>query len=589
MEDMPKLLNPKVSVIVPVYNVERYLRRCLDSLVNQTLEEIEIILINDGSTDGSLSILEEYALKDSRIRVINQENQKQGAARNNGLKVAQGEYVGFVDSDDWVDEDFLEKLYNSAKNNDADISVATIIRKREYVQKYRVYYTEEKVYETLKDKIEICNIPKCCYVWNKLYKKELLIGFDFTVDRYFEDVLWLLEIIKKANKIVTVPNSNYYYWVNNNSTVKKLPSAKKQEDSYFAKKYVIKFFRRNNLELIDNYKNVTKKIRYILNIPFLKLKERDFYYTWYLFGFIPIFRYRDFDSHYIFKIFNIRISIKHKSIFNYKPAKNYGLSLNDNINPRLIVSLTSHPPRIKTAVVTINTLLRQTLKPNKLILWLAESQFPKKEKDLPKELLELRDLGLEIRWCEDFKSYKKLIPALKEFPNDIIITADDDLYYEEDWLESLYQAYQQDKRNIYVKRAVKMQIKNGNIVSYPRDVQLIKNFSKPAFTNQLMGGSGCLIPPNSLHEDIFNTDLFMSLIPTHDDIYIWIMAILKGTKIGVVDGYNVEMISQDETHNNSLCKINNKKGQGIEPDEAFKRIVNKYPEVIKILQGENDE
>ena len=253
MEDMSKLLNPKVSVIVPVYNVERYLRRCLDSLVNQTLEEIEIILINDGSTDGSLSILEEYALKDSRIRVINQENQKQGAARNNGLKVAQGEYVGFVDSDDWVDEDFLEKLYNSAKNNDADISVATIIRKREYVQKYRVYYTEEKVYETLKDKIEICNIPKCCYVWNKLYKKELLIGFDFTGDRYFEDVLWLLEIIKKANKIVTVPNSNYYYWVNNNSTVKKLPSAKKQEDSYFAKKYVIKFLQENNLLAAKKY------------------------------------------------------------------------------------------------------------------------------------------------------------------------------------------------------------------------------------------------------------------------------------------------------------------------------------------------
>ena len=104
-----------------------------------------------------------------------------------------------------------------------------------------------------------------------------------------------------------------------------------------------------------------------------------------------------------------------------------------------------------------------------------------------------------------------------------------------------------------------------------------------------MGGSGCLIPPNSLHEDIFNTDLFMSLVPTHDDIYIWIMAILKGTKIGVVDGYNVEMISQDETHNNSLCKMNNKMGQGIEPDEAFKRIVNKYPEIIEILQGENDE
>ena len=446
IEDLNENINNvKVSIIVPVYNAESFLRRCLDSLVNQTLKEIEIIAIDDGSTDNSYQILLEYAQKDTRIKIISQENAGPSKARNIGLEKAKGDYISFVDSDDWVDENFLEKLYNSAKNNNSDISIATIIRKRKNSQKYRVHYIKEEIYETLEDKINICNIPTCCYVFSKLYKRELIKDVEFCVGRYFEDVLWIPEIVKKANKIVTVSNTNYYYRVNNNSIVKKLPSAKKQEDSYFAKKYIIKFFRRNNLTLSKKYKNLTKKIYYIWKLPFLKLKVKDFNYTWYLFGIIPIFKYRDFDSHYIFKIFNIRISIKHKSVFNYKPVENYGLSLSDDINPKLIVSLTSHPPRIRTTVVTLNTLLRQTLKPNKLILWLAESQFPKKEKDLPKDLLELRDLGLEIRWCEDFKSYKKLIPALKEFPNDIIITADDDLYYEEDWLESLYQAYQQDR------------------------------------------------------------------------------------------------------------------------------------------------
>lgn len=98
----------KVSIIVPVYNVEKYLKRCLDSLVNQTLKDIEIICVNDGSTDGSLAILDEYVRNDDRIVVINQENSGQSVARNRGIDVAKGEYIGFVDSDDWVSEDYLK-------------------------------------------------------------------------------------------------------------------------------------------------------------------------------------------------------------------------------------------------------------------------------------------------------------------------------------------------------------------------------------------------------------------------------------------------------------------------------------------------
>ena len=101
----------KVSIIVPVYNVEKYLERCLDSLINQTLTNIEIVCINDGSTDNSGKILDDYAAKDNRIKVIHQNNAGQAVARNNGLKIANGNYINFVDSDDWVDLDFIEKLY----------------------------------------------------------------------------------------------------------------------------------------------------------------------------------------------------------------------------------------------------------------------------------------------------------------------------------------------------------------------------------------------------------------------------------------------------------------------------------------------
>ena len=145
--------NISLSIIVPVYNVENYLIRCLDSLVNQTLKEIEIICINDGSKDNSLNILEEYAKKDSRIIILNQENAGLSAARNAGMEIAKGEYIGFVDSDDWVDLDFFEKLYIAAKNNDCDIAVADFIREHPTKKKKDLILQKKKFLKNLKTNI----------------------------------------------------------------------------------------------------------------------------------------------------------------------------------------------------------------------------------------------------------------------------------------------------------------------------------------------------------------------------------------------------------------------------------------------------
>lgn len=120
--------SPKVSVIVPVYNVEKYLEKCLETLISQTLKDIEIICINDGSKDSSLNILKKYALNDERIKIIDKHNEGLSAARNDGLNAATGEYIGYVDSDDWVDLNFYEKLYNAAKKYNAEAACANIIR-----------------------------------------------------------------------------------------------------------------------------------------------------------------------------------------------------------------------------------------------------------------------------------------------------------------------------------------------------------------------------------------------------------------------------------------------------------------------------
>ena len=281
----------KISVIVPVYNTESYLRECLECIINQTFKELEIICVNDCSTDNSLEILKQYAEKDKRIKIINHEaNKGLSAARNSGIKEARGKYIAFVDSDDRVDLNFFEKLYESITKTNSDISAATILRVHKNIKKIRVKFDEERTYYSLKDRLEICNIPKCCYVWNKLYKKEIIKEILFKEGAYFEDIIWTLEVMEKAGSLTTVPGTNYYYRANSNSIVKKAQSKKKQEDSYNAKKFMIDFFEKHNIPLSKKSKIIVKSQKYLFNIPVLKVKEFENTDKYYFLGFIPFFK-----------------------------------------------------------------------------------------------------------------------------------------------------------------------------------------------------------------------------------------------------------------------------------------------------------
>ena len=128
---------PKISVIIPVYNVEKYLSQCLDSILNQTFKDFECICVNDGSTDKSLAILQEYVNKDDRIKIINQENKGLSGARNSALKIVNGKYITFIDSDDFVTIDYLEKLINIAEKEDSDIVYC----------RHKMYYFVDNKYE----------------------------------------------------------------------------------------------------------------------------------------------------------------------------------------------------------------------------------------------------------------------------------------------------------------------------------------------------------------------------------------------------------------------------------------------------------
>ena len=239
----------KVSVIIPVYNNEKYLKECLESICNQTLSDIEIICVNDGSEDGSLKIIEEYKKKDDRIILINQDNLGVSAARNNGLKIATGEYIGFVDSDDYVDEDYYEKLYNAAKQNDFDIAVAGIIRFKDNKKKCVLQFDNKQTVTNINKKMQLCKIPYLSYSVNKIYKKDALTenNLYFKEGVYYEDVRFTIRAIYFLKNLVTVPDTYYNYRKNPNSIVKTI-SDKKNQDMIEAKKDMLAFAKEHNIE-----------------------------------------------------------------------------------------------------------------------------------------------------------------------------------------------------------------------------------------------------------------------------------------------------------------------------------------------------
>ena len=208
-------MKPLVSIIIPVYNVEKYLEKCIASVVNQTYTNLEIILIDDGSPDNCPTICDAWKERDSRIKVIHQENGGLSHARNEGLKLATGEFIGFVDSDDWIEPEMYEILLSSVEETGVDIAVCnyqsehensqTVIQKPESLDK-KIYTAIEALELILSWKSFIRTI-----VWNKLFRSHLLSKILFPEGKLYEDIVWTPKIIGRSKKIVTIDLALYHY------------------------------------------------------------------------------------------------------------------------------------------------------------------------------------------------------------------------------------------------------------------------------------------------------------------------------------------------------------------------------------------
>lgn len=239
-----------ISVIIPVYNVEKTLKRCVDSVLEQSYTNIEIILVDDGSTDRSIEICEQYAENFPNIRVLHQENNGPSEARNNGVKIAKGEYIIFLDSDDWWESDFILKCMkkNQKSENKFDIfmsaaqKVDAVTGERTYIGKH---FEKEKI--DGKNGEEVLSYilqeePRYeWYVWRYLVKKSLVLQLKFERGRYYEDVLWMPLILLKAQNIAYIDEVFLNYYYHNGTSILNTPTLKKSLDKIYVSKKMIEY------------------------------------------------------------------------------------------------------------------------------------------------------------------------------------------------------------------------------------------------------------------------------------------------------------------------------------------------------------
>ena len=221
----------KVSIVVPIYNVERYLRQCLDSIVNQTLKDIEIILVNDGSKDSSPDIIMEYASKDARVKVINKENSGYGASMNRGFDMASGEYIGIVESDDYCEPDMFEKLYSCAKENNLDVCKSSFyyyfskenkniefLIDKQFLKKRIFCPTTD--FKSLREQIEFFNIKPT--IWSAIYKKDFIrennIRFNETPGASFQDTSFNFKVWALAKRVKLMKECFLHYRQDNENS-----------------------------------------------------------------------------------------------------------------------------------------------------------------------------------------------------------------------------------------------------------------------------------------------------------------------------------------------------------------------------------
>ncbi len=530
----------KVSVVIPVYNAEKYLEECLDSFINQTLKEIEIICVDDGSTDSSLKILEAYQRRDYRVKISSHKNSGGGATRNRGLSYANGKYVYFFDSDDIAALNLLELAYNRAEETQADIVAfhANIftdddLSKLKFKQGFsKGGIKDVKAVFSYKDYpnsiLSLVNVVP----WNKLILRSFLIENEIRFEKLYstDDITFCAVANAKARRIALIDKTLLYYRRGRVGTVstglnQSLQNVIAAVESVVKQVETLDYYDEIKPSLmrfvIDNYLFAFRN--YTDDFSSDKVKE---YYN-YIHSRFSSDLFADFKEDYL---------PDYKMLRLYEAVRNTPYEEMLAIKSRqIIVSFTTYPKRVSTIHKVVDNIASQTKKADAVYLWLAKEQFPNGEADLPKELLERQKQGLVVlRWCdEDIRSHKKYFYVMQEFPQAIVITVDDDLVYPEDLIQSLFECYLCNPNCVSAMRAHAELVnfsKAGEIMPYefwlPEYREKIYTPSMQLFATS---GAGTLYPPNVLDKHAFCKEKFLELCLLADDVWLNAMQLANGT------------------------------------------------------------
>ena len=686
---------PKVSIIIPIFNAGNLLYKCLDSVVNQSLKEIEIVCVDDGSSDNSLEILEKYAKKDSRFKVFHQENQGVGTARNNAINQSEGEFIVFLDADDWIEHDMCKRLYAHSTQLNSDLVIfdalehtadnkidkVSYFSRNEFDKDYKSFVFD---YKFIKNKLLVSSLGA---IWSKFYKSSFIKNNDirFSKHKIYNDIEFNLESILLADNISYVPEQFYHYmrlgqpslqtsfregkdemiWLDVlwdmfdlfaensimdefrfdfinyciyysfdklmdidskyqisflnqlksffkilNPTHDELEKLKTSNMNPVSAKFLplyhdlvnndLKSFKSRllefkivdakiNLEKTPNeskkevYENMRKKFIEFENVdePITNLSS-DLYKFY-----VSVLNFNTYDD---FNVFNREITKKWDKIDKRELSIEIAMFNENGLNlekrdKKIIVSLTSFPERINDIHYCIYSLLTQNFKPDMVILWLAEEQFPNKEEDLFGDLLKLRNNGLTIKWYHDIGSYKKLIPVLKEYPDDYIVTADDDIFYHNSWLENMWNQYKKFPNTIITSKARRITFNSNNLIDDYANWEVINENMGSSFLNFPIGSGGTLYFPNSLNEKVFDESLFLELCPTVDDVWFWAMAIINKSKITIIDEPLDSFKYINVARESGVLKESTLNNTNEMKNIQMNNVVNKFPKLLEFIKG----
>ena len=534
----------KFTIAIVSYNAENYIEQCLDSVVNQSYKNLEIIVVDDNSNDNTAKIVKGYQARDKRIKLVAQpENRSALQARKTAVGHATSQYIWFIDSDDRIDDKGAVGVIDRTlkKLQHPDMLCFGSNDYHEDGSLKRVFYDWGNDKPLNEWKIDSDFRP-----YTRITKKSVLekavsvIPDDLYLYRHNDLFMFcLVKLCTKTKGFIKKPL--YRYTLSSSSVTNRKDKASVTKHANLVD------------TLLDSYRNAASKIN-----------QHD----------VCIDEFVNIERSKLFKY--ARAQYSHDTELYLHALKKFYRN-----ETQIIISLTTYSKRIETVDKVISSLLEQSIAVDKIILWLDEEEITFEE--LPEQLKALVSERFEVKFCPNYKSYKKLIPTLKEYPNATLITFDDDISYPKDQVENLLLAHYENPNEVITNVARNILIKDGQLQPYTTWLHAFEEqVNKPLASLLPIGVGGVLYPKGSLNNEVSNIEAFMKHAPHGDDLWFKCMTIWNNRKvIATGAGFTLGKHQLDGTAEIGLWQSVN---EGSDSNfEQLTSIANSYPEVKQAL------